>query len=91
MVEIPLESRFQRGLVSVAIADLLAAVEAADPALAPAIVVDCQQPRGGGETLISEIRVVLSKDFQPMPASSVGLGQNSGCASGRGLVPDVSR
>lgn len=73
---------------SMAIADLLSAV---DPALAPAIVVDCQQPRGGGGSLISEIRIVLSKDFQPMPASSVGLGQNSGCAGGSGLVPDVSR
>ena len=75
----------------VRIAELLAAVDSADPALTPAIVVDCQQPRGGGDTMIIEVRVVLSKDFRPMPAASVGLGQNSGCAGGRGLVPRVSR
>lgn len=76
---------------SVSIAELLTAVSGVDAALAPAMVVDCHQPRGGGDTLVDEIRIVLSKDFQPMPASSVGLGQNSGCAGGRGLVPDVSR
>lgn len=76
---------------SVRIADLLATAGRADPALATAIVVDCQQPRGGGDTLIDEIRIVLSKDFQPMPAASVGMGQNSGCADGRGFVPEVSR
>jgi len=70
------------------ITDLLAAV---NPALAAAIVVDCQQPRGGGGSLVDEIRIVLSKDLEPMPASSVGLGQNSGCAGGRGLVADVGR
>nr|WP_294554358.1 hypothetical protein [uncultured Rhodopila sp.] len=73
------------------IADLLAAVAARDPALAPAIVVDCRQPRGGGEALVDEIRVVLSKDLRPMPAESVGLGQNSGCPRGAGLVPDAAR
>jgi ribonuclease T2 len=72
------------------IADLLAAVAARDPALAPAIVVDCRQPRGGGEALVDEIRVVLSKDLRPMPAAGVGLGQNSGCPRGAGLVPDVA-
>lgn len=76
---------------SVRIADLLAAVGEVEPGLAPAIVVDCQRPRGGGDTLASEIRVVLSKDFRPMPAADVGLGQNSGCAGGRGLVPDAGR
>jgi ribonuclease T2 len=73
------------------IADLLSAVAARDEALAPAIVVDCRQPRGGGEALVDEIRVVLSKDLQPLPAASVGLGQNSGCPQGAGLVPDVAR
>jgi ribonuclease T2 len=73
------------------IADLVTAVAARDAALAPAIVVDCRQPRGGGEALVDEIRVVLSKDLQPVPAESVGLGQNSGCPRGAGLVPDVAR
>jgi ribonuclease T2 len=73
------------------IAELLAAVTARDAALAPAIVVDCRQPRGGGEALVDEIRVVLSKDLRPVPAASVGLGQNSGCPGGAGLVPDVVR
>lgn len=73
------------------ISDLLSAVAARDPALAAAIVVDCRQPRGGGEALVDEIRVVLSKDLRPMPALSVGLGQNSGCPRGVGLVPDVPR
>ena len=76
---------------SVRIGDLLDAVGAQDRALVPAIVIDCQQPRGGGGTLIGEIRIVLSKNFSPMPAAGVGLGQNSGCAGGRGFVPDVSR
>ena len=49
---------------SVRIGDLLDAVGAQDRALVPAIVVDCQQPREGGDTLIGEIRIVLSKDFR---------------------------
>jgi ribonuclease T2 len=73
------------------ITELLAAVEAREQALASAIVVDCRQRRGGGEALVREIRIVLSKDLQPMPAADVGLGQNSGCPRGTGLVPDVSR
>jgi ribonuclease T2 len=73
------------------IADLLSAVGARDQTLAAAIVVDCRQPRGGGDALVDEIRVVLSKDLQPMPAASVGLGQNSGCPDGAGRVPDASR
>jgi ribonuclease T2 len=73
---------------SLRIADLLEAVAARDLALAPAIVVDCRFPRGGGPALIDEIRVVLSKDLTPMPAGSVGLGQNSGCPQGAGFVPD---
>jgi ribonuclease T2 len=74
---------------SISIADLLTAVGRVDAALAPAVVVDCQQPRGGGDTLVEEIRVVLSKDLQPIAASSVGLGQNSGCPGGRGRVAEV--
>jgi len=73
------------------ISDLVSAVATRDAALAPAIVVDCRQPRGGGEAVVDEIRVVLSKDLQPMPAASVGLGQNSGCPRGAGLVPDVTQ
>jgi hypothetical protein len=69
----------------------VSAVATRDAALAPAIVVDCRQPRGGGEAVVDEIRVVLSKDLQPMPAASVGLGQNSGCPRGAGLVPDVTQ
>jgi ribonuclease T2 len=69
------------------IADLLAAVAAHDAALAPAIVVDCRFPRGGGQALVDEIRVTLSKDLAPIPAGSVGLGQNSGCPQGAGFLP----
>jgi ribonuclease T2 len=72
------------------IADLLGAVAQHDPALASAIVVDCKYPRGGGHALVNEIRVVLSKDFVPMQAQSVGLGQNSGCPQGAGFVPNVT-
>jgi ribonuclease T2 len=83
----------ERGMLGqrLRITDLLSAVAARDPALAEAIVVDCRQPRGGGEALVDEIRVVLSKDLQPIPAASVGQGQNSGCPRGAGLVPDVAR
>ena len=76
---------------TVRINDLLAAVGAEDPALEVAIVVDCRTPRGGGAALIDEIRVTLSKDFRPIPAADVGLGRNSGCPSGAGLLPDVGR
>ena len=72
----------------VRIADLLAAVATRDPALAGAIVVDCRFPRGGGQALIDEIRVTLSKNLLPIPAQSVGLGQNSGCPQGAGWLPD---
>jgi ribonuclease T2 len=72
----------------VGIADLLALVAARDPALAPAIVVDCRVPPGGGQALVAEIRVVLSRDLAPVPAGSMGLGQNSGCPRGAGFLPD---
>jgi ribonuclease T2 len=75
----------------VRIADLLAAVGAGDAALASAIVVNCRTPRGGGPAMIEEIRVVLSKDLAPMPASGAGMRQNSGCPQGQGLVPDVAK
>jgi ribonuclease T2 len=71
-------------------ADLLAGVAARDPALARATIVSCRFPRGGannGRALIEEIRIVLSKDFAPLPAASVGLGQNSGCPQGGGFLP----
>jgi ribonuclease T2 len=81
----------ERGMLghTVRITDLLSAVAARDQATASAIVVDCRQPRGGGDVLIGEIRLVLSKDLKPMPASSVGFGQNSGCPRGAGRVPRV--
>ncbi len=81
-----------RGMLghTIKIADLLTEIGSRDQALASAIVVDCRQPRGGGDALIDEIRVVLSKDLRPVPAASVGFGQNSGCKRGMGLVPDVS-
>ncbi len=75
---------------TVRVADLLRVAAERDAALGEAIVVDCRSPRGGGEALIEEIRIVLSKDFKPMPAASVGLGQNSGCPRGAGRLPDVS-
>ena len=75
---------------TVRITDLLSAVAADDPALSSAIVVDCRIPRGGGQALVDEIRVTLSKDFQPIPAASLGMGQNSGCPGGAGRIPDVS-
>jgi ribonuclease T2 len=71
----------------VRIADLLAAVARQHKALAEAIVVNCRFPRGGGQALIDEIRVTLSKALVPIPAQSVGLGQNSGCPQGAGLLP----
>jgi ribonuclease T2 len=75
----------------VRIADLLAAVGKRDPGLPAAIVVNCRSPRGGGQALIDEIRVTLSKDFVPVAAQSVGLGQNSGCPQGAGFLPDGPR
>ncbi len=71
--------------------ELLRSVGATDPALAAAIVVDCRTPRGGGGALVEEIRITLSKELRPIPAASVGLGQNSGCPNGAGRVPDVGR
>ena len=65
--------------------ELLRSVGASDPALAAAIVVDCRFARGG-EALVEEIRITLSKDLRPIPASSVGLGQNSGAPNGAGGV-----
>ena len=74
----------------VRIGDLVARVAAVNPALARAVVVSCRFPRGGqggGQALISEIRITLSKDFAPIPADGVGLGQNSGCPQGAGFLP----
>ena len=75
---------------TVRITDLLARVAARDPALAQAIVVSCRfarSPGGGGQALIEEIRVPLSKNLAPIPAGSVGMGQNSGCPQGAGFLP----
>ena len=71
--------------------DLLTAVKAKDPSLAPAIVMNCRFSRrqDGNESraYIAEIRIVLSKDFAPEPAERVGFGQNSGCPGGAGFLP----
>ena len=75
----------------VRIDDLLAAVRVKEPALAAAIVVNCRfsrQETGPSRAYIEEIRVVLSKDFAPEPAERVGFGQNSGCPSRTGFLPD---
>lgn len=71
------------------IGSLLKDVAVKDPAIAAAIVVDCRQHRGGGDFLVDEIRLTLSKDLKPIPAASVGLGQNSGCPRGTGRVPAI--
>ncbi len=74
----------------VRVADLLAGVATRDPALARAIVVGCRFARGNAgddRALIDEIRIPLSKDLAPIPADSVGLGQNSGCPQGAGFLP----
>lgn len=71
--------------------DLIEAVAAKDPAMAASMVVDCRTPRGGGQALISEIRLTLSKDLQPIPARGVGMGQMSGCPHGMGRLPRVTR
>ncbi|GAC1336881.1 MAG: hypothetical protein NVSMB18_00840 [Acetobacteraceae bacterium] len=76
---------------TVRIDPLLQAVAARDKALAAAVVVSCRFPRGNREALVEEIRVVLSKDFRPLPAGSVGLGQNSGCPGRAGRIPAPSR
>ena len=75
---------------AVRVADLVSAVSARNPALGGALVVDCRAPRGGGPTLIEEIRVTLSRSFELVPAASVGLGQNSGCRNGAGVLPRVA-
>lgn len=69
------------------ISSLLNAVSAQEPTMGPSLVVYCQTPKGGGPAVVSEIRMVLSKDFTPRPASSVGMGQNSGCPHGAGQIP----
>jgi ribonuclease T2 len=71
------------------IGTLLNTIRAHDPNLASAIVVSCRTPRGGGPPLVSEIRIILSKDLAPMPASEAQFGQNSGCPRGEGRVPDA--
>ena len=68
---------------TVALADLQ---QHLDPALAAAIVVDCRFARGG-VAMLDEIRLTLDRDLRPIPAASVGLGQNSGCPGGRGRIP----
>lgn len=74
----------------VRIEDLVARIASGDPALARAMVVSCHFPRAGssnGQALIDEVRITLSKDFAPIPADGVGLGQNSGCPQGAGFLP----
>jgi ribonuclease T2 len=81
---------------------LLDAVAAKNPALADAIVVDCQfsrKGRGDGpRAYVSEIRVLIAKDAPAtpgadgwpasfVPRTSVGYGANSGCPKGVGYLP----
>jgi len=72
---------------------LIDGVAAKDPALAAAIIVDCRQPSGGSArmsgSLVDEVRFTLSKEFKPIPADSLGMGQNSGCRGGTGRIPPV--
>ncbi len=71
--------------------ELLSAVAAKDPALAPSVIMYCRFSRRQGEAesraYVAEIRVVLSKDFTPIPADKVGMGQNSGCPGRAGFLP----
>ena len=72
---------------------LIDGVAAKDQALAASIVVACMQPQAGrGQNrgaVVEEIRFTLSKDFRPIAASSVGMGQNSSCPGGAGRIPSV--
>lgn len=70
---------------TVRIADLQRRVAATDPALAAALIVDCRFVRGG-TAVVEEIRLTLDRDLHPIPAASVGLGQNSGCPAGQGRI-----
>ncbi len=81
----------ERGMLGhqLVIADLLAGVAAKEPALAAALVIDCRTLPGGRAVVVDEIRVVLAKDFTPLPATSVRFQQNSGCPAGRASVPDA--
>ena len=78
------------------------AVAAKNPALADAIVVDCQfsrKGRGDGpRAYVGEIRVLIAKDAPAtpkadgwpasfVPRTSVGYGANSGCPKGVGYLP----
>jgi ribonuclease T2 len=73
--------------------NLISEVAAKDSALAASIVVDCKQASARSSHrqsfLVDEIRFILSKELEPLPASSVGMGQNSGCPGGVGRIPSV--
>ena len=72
---------------------LIDGVAAKDPALAAAIVVDCPKASGGTAHapawLVDEVRFTLPKELKPIPAGSVGMGQNSGCEGRVGRIPPV--
>ena len=70
------------------IADLQRRVAATDTALAAALIVDCRFVRGGA-ALVDEIRLTLDRDLHPIPATSVGLGQNSGCPAAQGQIKQL--
>ena len=72
---------------SVRLADVQQRLAATDPALAAAVILDCRFARGGGGALLEEVRLTLGRDLRPIPAASVGLGQNSGCPAGEGRIP----
>jgi ribonuclease T2 len=72
---------------------LVDGVAAKDQALAASMVVTCMQSQADRgqkrDSVVEEIRFTLSKDFQPVAASSVGMGQTSGCPGGVARIPSV--
>ena len=72
---------------AVRLGDVQQQLATSDPALAAAVILDCRFARGGGGALLEEVRLTLGRDMRPIPAASVGLGQNSGCPAGQGRIP----
>jgi ribonuclease T2 len=86
-----------------AVTALLAAVQAKNPDLAEALVVNCQfsrQQRGGARSraYVDEIRILIAKELPTSPGadgwpanfvrrSEVGYSANSGCPRGVGFLP----
>jgi ribonuclease T2 len=99
----------ERGLLgqTVGVQDLLDAVAQKNGALANAIVISCASPRkqrggrganGAPRALVSEIRVMITKDIAAdpdgdgwpgrfVPLRELGFRANSGCPGGAGFLP----